>query len=47
MKIDQWLRASGWPNCQALAEGLTVDPRTIRREIDFMWYRLGAPIGYD
>jgi hypothetical protein len=47
MKIDQSLRASDWPNCRTLAEGLEVDPRTVRRDIDFMQNRLKAPIDYD
>jgi predicted DNA-binding transcriptional regulator YafY len=45
--IDQELRARNWPSDESLAQTLEVDPRTIRRDIEYMRYQLNAPIGFD
>jgi hypothetical protein len=34
--IDQALRARKWPTDKTLAKDLEVDPRTIRRDLEFM-----------
>jgi predicted DNA-binding transcriptional regulator YafY len=45
--IDQALRAQRWPTARSLTEELNVDPRTIRRDIEFMRDERNAPIEYD
>jgi predicted DNA-binding transcriptional regulator YafY len=45
--IDQALRAQRWPTDKTLAADLEVDPRTIRRDIEFMRDERNAPIEYD
>jgi predicted DNA-binding transcriptional regulator YafY len=45
--IDQALRAKRWPTQHGLARELDVDPRTIRRDLEFMRDQLCAPIAFD
>src|ERR1700679_1630519 len=45
--IDLALRAGRWPTDKSLAKELKVDPRTIRRDIEFMRDEQNAPIEYD
>jgi len=45
--IDGQLRNRRYPNCSSLAREFEVNPRTIRRDIDYMRDLLGAPIAYD
>jgi predicted DNA-binding transcriptional regulator YafY len=45
--IDQALRAQKWPTDKTLAADLEVDPRTIRRDIEFLRDERNAPIEYD
>jgi predicted DNA-binding transcriptional regulator YafY len=45
--IDQALRAQRWPTDKTLATDLEVDPRTIRRDLEFMRDEHHAPIAFD
>jgi predicted DNA-binding transcriptional regulator YafY len=45
--IDQALRARKWPTDKTLAKDLEVDPRTIRRDLEFMRDQHHAPIAFD
>src|ERR1700679_3613235 len=42
--IDQALRAGRWPTDKSTAAELEADPRTVRRDLEFMRYQLLAPI---
>ena len=44
--IDQALRAGRWPTDKSLAAELEADPRTIRRDLEFMRDQLQAPIKF-
>jgi predicted DNA-binding transcriptional regulator YafY len=44
--IDQALRAGRWPTDKSLAAELEADPRTIRRDLEFMRNQLQAPIKF-
>jgi DeoR/GlpR family transcriptional regulator of sugar metabolism len=45
--IDQALRARKWPTDKTLARDLEVDPRTIRRDLQFMRDEHHAPIAFE
>jgi predicted DNA-binding transcriptional regulator YafY len=45
--IDHALRAERWPTDKTLAADLEVDPRTIRRDLEFMRDEHHAPIEFD
>jgi predicted DNA-binding transcriptional regulator YafY len=45
--IDQALRARKWPTDKTLAKDLEVDPRTIRRDLEFMRDEHHAPIAFE
>jgi proteasome accessory factor B len=47
MRLHAALKARRFPNCQKIAAEIEVSAKTIQRDIDFMRYRLGLPIGYD
>src|SRR5262245_45748994 len=47
LTIDQALREGKWPNARSLGERLEVNPRTIRRDIEFIRDRLKAPITFN
>ncbi len=47
MAIDLALRADQLPDDKALARKLEVDPRTIRRDLEYMRDTLHAPIAFD
>lgn len=47
MMIDRAIRSGSWPNATTLGADLEVDPRTVRRDINYMRDRLGAPIAFD
>ncbi len=47
MAIDLALRANRWPDDKVLARELEVDPRTIRRDLEYMRDELRAPIKFD
>ena len=47
LAIDRAIRAQRWPNTRTLADELEVDRRTIRRDLAFLRYRFGAPLGFD
>jgi hypothetical protein len=44
--IDQALRAGRWPTDKSLAHELEADPRTIRRDLQYMRDELQAPIKF-
>jgi predicted DNA-binding transcriptional regulator YafY len=46
MAIDQALRAGRWPTMKTFTDEFEVDPRTIRRDLDYMRDELRAPIKY-
>lgn len=45
--IDRRIRAGEYPSCATLAADWEVAERTIKRDIEFMRDRLGAPVDYD
>jgi proteasome accessory factor B len=45
--IHNLLRDGTFPNCQRLARSMSVAPKTIQRDVDFMRDQLGLPIAYD
>ena len=47
MRIHESLKAGRYPNCSQLARAIEVSTRTIKRDVDFMKYRLDLPIEYD
>ena len=47
MRIHQLLHDGKYPNCTTLAKEFEVATRTIKRDIDFMKYRLDLPVEYD
>ena len=47
MHIHEKIRRNRFPNCSKLAKEIEVSTRTIKRDIDFMKYRLNLPIEYD
>jgi len=47
MRIHQLLHDGNYPNCTSLAKEFEVATRTIKRDIDFMKYRLDLPLEYD
>jgi proteasome accessory factor B len=47
LRIHDQLQARRFPNCTTLGRDIEVCTRTIKRDLDFMKYRLGLPIEYD
>jgi predicted DNA-binding transcriptional regulator YafY len=47
MHIHEKVKGKRYPNCSKLAREIEVSTRTIKRDIDFMKYRLNLPIEYD
>jgi len=47
MRIHEELKAGRFPNCTKLSRSIEVSPRTIKRDVDFMKFRLDLPIEYD
>ena len=47
IQIHERLQAQRYPNCRQLAEQFEVSIRTVKRDVDFMKYRLDLPIEYD
>jgi len=47
MVIDQALRAKKWPTDRSLASELEVNPRTIRRDLEYLRDQCHAPIAFD
>lgn len=47
MRIHEKLKEGKYPNCSTLARDIEVSGRTIKRDLDFMKYRLSLPIEYD
>ena len=47
LRIHEKLQQGAYPNCTQLAGEIEVSTRTIKRDIDFMKYRLDMPIEYD
>jgi proteasome accessory factor B len=47
MRIHEQMQSVRYPNCNQLAREIEVSTRTIKRDIDFMKYRLDLPIEYD
>lgn len=47
MQIHQRIQSGKFPNCSSLATEIEVSSRTIKRDIDFMKYRMNLPIEYD
>lgn len=47
MQIHERIKANRYPNCTKLGKDIEVSTRTIKRDIDFMKYRLNLPIEYD
>ena len=45
--IDRRIRSGEFPSVPVLAADWEVDERTIKRDVEFMRDRLGAPIAYD
>lgn len=46
-RIHQELRAGTFPNAKRLGRDLEVNPKTIRRDLEFMRDRMNLPIDYD
>ena len=44
--VDQTLRAGRWPTDKSLVAELEADPRTIRRDLEYMRNQLKAPIAF-
>lgn len=47
LRIHQAIQQGEYPNCRGLAQALEVVPRTVKRDLDFMRYRLKLPLAYD
>lgn len=47
VQLDQKLRQRSYPNAVTLSRELEVAEKTVRRDIDYFRYQLGAPIEYD
>ncbi|MEO7300514.1 MAG: WYL domain-containing protein [Verrucomicrobiota bacterium] len=47
MHIHEQLKGQEFPNCSSISRDIEVSTRTIKRDIDFMKYRLDLPIEYD
>ena len=47
MRMHQLIKSGKYPNCSKLAREFEVATRTIKRDIDFMKYRMDLPIEYD
>jgi predicted DNA-binding transcriptional regulator YafY len=47
LRIHAALQEGKYPNCSGLATEIEVSTRTIKRDVDFMKYRLDLPIEYD
>jgi proteasome accessory factor B len=47
LHIHEQIRSGRYPNCTLLAGQIEVCTRTVKRDIDFMKYRLDLPIEYD
>ncbi len=47
MRIHDQIKGKQYPNCTAIGREIEVSTRTIKRDIDFMKYRLNLPIEYD
>lgn len=47
LQIHRRLRESRYPNCSRLAQEMETCTRTIKRDIDFMRFRLNLPVEYD
>ena len=47
MRMHQLIKSGKFPNSRALAREFEVSTRTIKRDVDFMKYRLKLPIEYD
>jgi proteasome accessory factor B len=47
LRIHEKLQQGAFPNCTQLAGEIETSTRTIKRDIDFMKYRLDLPIEYD
>jgi predicted DNA-binding transcriptional regulator YafY len=47
MHIHEAIKRNHFPNCTKIAQAIEVSTRTIKRDIDFMKYRLELPIEYD
>ena len=47
MQIHEEIKRNRFPNCSKIAKTIEVSTRTIKRDIDFMKYRLNMPIEYD
>lgn len=47
MQIHQRIQSGRYPNCNQLAREFEVSNRTVKRDIDFMRFRLDLPIDYD
>ena len=45
--LDRVIRNNSYPNSHRFSADYEVSVRTIKRDIEFMKYRLGAPIEYD
>lgn len=46
-RIHSWIQGGSFPNCRTLSEVLSVSPKTILRDIEFMRDRLQMPVAYD
>lgn len=44
MLIHERIKAGDYPNCRKLARVIEVCTRTVKRDVDFMKYRLDLPI---
>ena len=47
VRVHGMLQRNEFPNCPALARLFEISVRTIKRDVDFMKYRLNLPIEYD
>lgn len=47
MRIHTLIQSNSHPNCNRMAEEFEISTRTVKRDVDFMKYRLNLPIEYD
>ena len=46
-RIHEWIRGGKYPNSVTMVRDLAVTDRTVKRDIEYMRDRHGAPIEYD
>ena len=46
-RIHEWIKSGKYPNAVTMGKDLEVTDRTVKRDIEYMRDRHGAPIEYD